>query len=88
MTPTPQVRQRRYWQATLKATAWLLLAWFAVTFGVAYFARDLDFDFLGWPFSFWVGAQGAVVVYCLIVWIHARVMARLDARLGSDDSGA
>jgi putative solute:sodium symporter small subunit len=32
--------------------------WFVVTFVVAYFARDLNFNFFGWPFSFWVAAQG------------------------------
>ena len=45
----------------------LLAIWFVVTFVVAYFARELDFDFFGWPFSFWVGAQGALVVYVVIV---------------------
>ena len=38
----------------------LLAIWFVVTFVVAYFARDLTFNFFGWPFSFWVAAQGAV----------------------------
>jgi hypothetical protein len=28
--------------------------WFVVTFVVGYFARDLNFTFFGWPFSFWV----------------------------------
>lgn len=57
----------------------LLLLWGAVTFGVAWYARDLSFDFFGWPFSFWVGAQGALLVYCLIVWLYARTMNRHEA---------
>ena len=58
--------QRHYWQKNLRITGILLAIWFVVTFVVGYWARDLNFNFFGWPFSFWVGAQGALVVYVLI----------------------
>ena len=64
-------RHRRYWRKTRLVTAILLLIWFVVTFGVAYFARALSFQFFGWPFSFWVGAQGALLVYGLIIGFYA-----------------
>ncbi len=83
--PSPELR-RRYWRHSLRLTAALLGAWFVVTFGVAYFARELSFDFFGWPFSFWVGAQGALMAYCLIIWFYARRMARLDADYGMTDA--
>jgi putative solute:sodium symporter small subunit len=35
---------------------------------------------LGWPFSFWVAAQGGVLVYVAITWVYARRMARLERR--------
>jgi len=75
-------RRRKHWQANLSATAALLAIWFFVTFGVGYFARDLDFSFFGWPFSFWVAAQGAPVVYFLIIWFYCLYMRRLDQRYG------
>ena len=53
---------RSYWRKNLRITAVLMCVWFAVTFGVAYFARDLSFNFFGWPFSFWVAAQGAMLL--------------------------
>jgi putative solute:sodium symporter small subunit len=49
---------------------------------VAFFARELSFKFFGWPFSFWVGAQGALIVYVLLVAVYARAMARLDEAHG------
>lgn len=70
--------QQAYWRRNLRITGALLMLWFVVSFVVAYFARDLDFDFFGWPFSFWVAAQGALVVYVAIVAGYARVMDRLD----------
>jgi putative solute:sodium symporter small subunit len=68
----------RYWQKNLNVTGALLVIWFLVTFGVAFFARELTFNFFGWPFSFWVGAQGALVVYMILIWYYARTMNRLD----------
>ena len=41
-------KHREYWQRNLKITAILLAIWFLVTFGVAFFARDLTFNFFGW----------------------------------------
>ena len=70
------------WRRQVRVTALLLLAWFVITFVVAYFARELDFSFFGWPFSFWVGAQGALLVYVAIVWIYAIYMDRLEAEQG------
>ncbi len=68
----------RYWQKNLNITGTLLVIWFLVTFGVAFFARELTFNFFGWPFSFWVGAQGALLVYMVLIWYYARTMNRLD----------
>ena len=73
---------QRYWQRNLRVTAVLMVIWFVVTFVVAYFARDLGFTFFGWPFSFWVGAQGALVVYVAIIGFYARYMNRLDVEHG------
>ena len=73
---------RHYWQKKLRITLVLMLIWFFVTYVVGYFARDLNFTFFGWPFSFWVGAQGALVVYVVIIWYYARTMNRLDQEHG------
>ena len=70
--------RRDYWAANLRITRVLLGIWFAVTFGVGYFARDLSFSFFGWPFSFWAAAQGALIVYCAIIWFYAYAMNRMD----------
>ena len=81
-TPTALVQQRRYWRKTRRLTVLLLLVWFGVSFGLTYFARDLDFVFLGWPFSFWVAAQGAMLVYGAIIGYYAWAMNRLDHQHG------
>ncbi len=73
---------QRYWQKNLRITAILMAIWFVVTFVAGYFARDLTFNFFGWPFSFWVASQGALVVYVLIIWYYASYMNKLDQEHG------
>ena len=71
-------RHQEYWSKNLRITGLLLGVWFLVTFVLIYFAKDLTFKFFGWPFSFWVAGQGALIVYCLIIWYYARYMNKLD----------
>jgi len=74
----------RHWRRTVRLTVALLLAWFAVGFVVTWFARELDFPFFGWPFSFWVAAQGGIVVFVVLIAVYARRMARNDRRLADE----
>jgi putative solute:sodium symporter small subunit len=69
---------KQYWSKNVRMTGILLAIWFIVTFVVGFYARDLNFNFFGWPFSFWVGAQGALVAYVLIIAYYAHYMNNLD----------
>ncbi len=73
---------RKYWARNLRITAILLFIWFVVTFVVAYYARELSFNFFGWPFSWWMSGQGSLIIYVLIIWYYARYMNRLDRKHG------
>jgi len=68
----------RYWRKNLNLTSVLLALWFVVTFVVSFFARDLNFTFFGWPFSFWMASQGSLVIYVAIIWFYAHKMNQLD----------
>ncbi|WP_029463423.1 DUF4212 domain-containing protein [Serpentinimonas barnesii] len=67
-----------YWRRIKALTLLLLLLWLGVTFGVSFYARELNFAFFGWPFGYWVAAQGAIVVYGLLIALYAWVANRLD----------
>ena len=71
-------RHQEYWRKNMIVTATLLVIWAVVTYVVGYYARELSFNFFGWPFAFWMGGQGALVIYILIIWYYARYMNRLD----------
>lgn len=72
-------QHRQYWQRNLRITLVLLAIWFLATFVVGYFARPLaEITFFGWPLSFYLGAQGSLIIYLLIILYYARRMAVLD----------
>jgi putative solute:sodium symporter small subunit len=73
---------RSYWNKNLRITAILLAIWFVVTFVMAYFARDLSFNFFGWPFSFYMAAQGSLAIYVAIIGFYAWYMNKLDQEHG------
>lgn len=77
---------RRYWRKNLNITGILLAIWFVVTFVVSYYARELSFNFFGWPFSFWMGAQGSIIIYIAIIGFYARYMGKLDIEHGVEES--
>ncbi len=82
--------QERYWRKNLRIIAMLLAVWFVVSFVLVYNAHHLDFIFFGWPFGFWIAAQGALVVFCGIIWYYARTMDKLDEEYraaGEEESG-
>ncbi len=76
-------RQEGYWRRNLGITAILLAIWFVVTYVMAFFAVPLaKIDFFGWPLSFYMAAQGSLIIYVIIIWYYARKMKKLDAEYG------
>lgn len=56
----------------------LLAVWALASFGVSWFARDLQQVVAGWPVNFWFVAQGAVLTFLAVVVIYAAVRNRQD----------
>jgi len=68
--------------------AGLLSLWFAVSFGVVFFAKDLQFVVANWPVGFWFAAQGSVLVFIAIVAIFAWRTNRRDGTEAGFDQAA
>ena len=75
-------KHREYWQKNLRITAILLAIWFFVTFVVGFFARELNAINIIGPLGFYMGAQGALIVYVLIIWYYGKYMNALDQEYG------
>ena len=76
-------RHKEYWAKNLRLTGILLAIWFVATFVIGYFARELaSITLFGWPLPFYMGAQGSLIIYVVIIWYYARTMGRLDDEYG------
>ncbi len=71
-----------YWKKTRRITLILLAIWFICTFSVVFFARELNhLHLFGWPLSFYMAAQGAMLIYLAIVIVYTIRMRKLEQRL-------
>jgi len=78
-TQTSANNRLHYWRRTRQFTMIMLLVWFAATFGIIWFARELStISFFGWPLSFYLVAQGAVLLYSVLIGVHTYYMGKLD----------
>jgi putative solute:sodium symporter small subunit len=81
-------KHRQYWQRNLRLTGILLAVWFVVTFVAGWFARDLQFiTVLGFPLPFYMAAQGAILVYVILVGYYAYSMDKLDREYDVHEGG-
>ncbi len=86
-TPMPPIsarreqllRRRAHWRHTRRLTAGLLIVWFVTGFGTIFFARELyQYTLFSLPFSFYMAAQGSLLIYLALIGFYAWRMRRLD----------
>ncbi len=78
--------QSEYWRRNLRLTGVLLAIWFLSTFVVIWYARELnEWVIAGFPLAFYMGAQGSLIIYLLVIWFYARRMDQLDQAYGVDE---
>ena len=76
-----------YWHANVKLLLLLVGLWFFVSFGMSILAVDwLDqFQFMGFPFGFWMAQQGSIVAFLVIIAVYAILMNRIDKKHGVEE---
>lgn len=89
--PAPLARAHaRYWRFNVVLIAVLMATGFSVSFVVPFFAPALAG--VRWQFSlpFYVGAQGAILVYLVLIVVYIGLMQRADRilRRAYDDYAA
>ncbi len=75
-------KHREYWGRNLSLTGVLLAIWFVATFVVSWFARELNEIVIIGPLGFYMGAQGALIIYVVIIWFYAKRMNEMDKEYG------
>ena len=79
---SPQDRQsnKAYWQANLRLMGWLLVIWFAVSYGCGIlFVDQLDTIRIGgFKLGFWFAQQGSIYVFVALIFFYVWKMNKLD----------
>ncbi|MDG5472763.1 DUF4212 domain-containing protein [Jeotgalibacillus sp. ET6] len=64
-----------------------LVIGFSASFGAVFFAEFLaEFTFNGFPLHYYMGAQGAVLTFIILLFVNAIVSDRIDKKYGIDEA--
>ena len=84
MTSASTSQEKTHWKKLRSLTFILLSIWFIVSFSIIFFARELaGLSLFGWPVSFYMAAQGSILIYLLLIAIYAIVAKKLDTTASS-----
>lgn len=62
------------------------IIWAAVSYGVVLFAEPLStLYFNGFPFHYFMGAQGALAVFIILLFVNAIVGDKIDRKYGINE---
>src|SRR5215218_7050588 len=73
-----------YWAANVRLIIGLLLIWLTVAFLPIVFVNQLNRIeiLIGFPLGYYMGAQGSLVVFVILIFFYAWRMERLDQAYG------
>lgn len=72
----------RYWRHNVALIACLCVIGGAVSFLLPLFAASLaQWQWRGWPLPYYMGAQGATLIYLLLICLYALLMQLAERRL-------
>lgn len=72
-----------YHRENVRYIAIFLIIWFVVSLGGILVVKSLnEISFLGFPFGYYLGAQGSILVFIAEIFIYSKLMDKLDKKYG------
>ena len=86
-TPTHQVDTEGYWRANIRLISILLVIWFSVSYIPVLFVEQLNQITIltGFPLGYYMGSQGSLIVFVLLIFYYSWRMGRLDREFGVEE---
>ena len=73
----------QHWAETPSLTTWILILWFIFSMGIFFFANSLNsITFFGWPFGFYMAAQGSLVIFVVLIVVLNIKQEKIDDKYG------
>lgn len=77
---------KQYWALNVRLTAIILGIWFVVTYVCAFFAPQLNqIVIFGFPFGYYMGAQGSLIIFVVLIFYYAARMNKADKEFGVEE---
>lgn len=77
----------RYFREKNRNIIIYFIIWFIVSYGVVLLAEPLsNISFLGFPLHYYMGAQGAVLTFIILLFVNAKMGDKIDQKYGIDES--
>lgn len=75
-----------YWKYNIRLTIITLAIWFVVTYVAVFFVEGLNsVTILGFPFGYYMGAQGSLIIFVVLIFNYAFRMNKADKDYGVEE---
>ena len=75
--------REEHWARTSRLTVITLILWFIFSFGVHWFAPDLNkIVILGFPLGFYMAAQGSLIAFVVQLFVFVKQQDKVDREFG------
>ncbi|OIU67724.1 DUF4212 domain-containing protein [Rossellomorea aquimaris] len=87
MKKIDRAKADQYFKEKNRYMALYLVIWFISSFVMVFFAESLSsFSINGFPFHYFMGAQGSILIFIILLYVNAIVSDRIDRKYGIDES--
>ena len=89
MAEMTERQKQEYWQYNVRLTTVLLVIWFVVTYIISGLMAGWlnNFTLLGFPFGYYMAAQGSLAIFVLEIAAYAYLMNKKDLEYGIVEEG-
>ena len=81
----PSEAARRHWSGTFWLTIFILVLWFIFSFGVHWYAKQLnELEFMGFPLGYYLAVQGSLAIFVILIFVQNWIQDAIDSSAGFD----
>ena len=82
-TDQSKEKLQAYWHYNSRLTTITMVIWFVVTFVAIFFSPQLNkIVIFGFPMGYYMGAQGSLIVFVILIFNYAIKMNKADVEYG------
>ena len=78
-----KAKAEAHWKDSVRITTIIMVIGFVVTYVVSFFSAELNsIVIFGFPFGYYMGAQGSLVIFVVLIFWYANYMNAKDDEYG------